>query len=65
MNVEELKKEAAALSPEKQRELAAFLVHLRNTRDADYDSVMQQRMEEKDRSRWLTPDEFERRLDAR
>ena len=65
MNVEDLKREAAALSPEKQRELAAYLVHLRNTRDPSYDDIMRQRMEEKDRSRWLTPDEFERRLDAR
>jgi hypothetical protein len=65
MSVEELKRQAAALPPEKQRELAAFLVHLRNTRDAGYESVMRQRMDEKDRSRWLTPDEFERRLDAR
>jgi hypothetical protein len=65
MSVDELKREAASLAPEKQRELAAFLVQLRNSRDSHYDSTLQRKMNETDRSRWLTPDEFERRLDAK
>jgi len=64
MNVEELKKEAAALDREEQGELAAFLVSLRNSRDPAYRAAIQARMNEKDPARWLTPDQFERRLGA-
>ncbi|MSU25610.1 MAG: hypothetical protein EXS32_17535 [Opitutus sp.] len=65
MNVEELKNAAAALDPEKQGELAAFLVSLRNSRDPDYRTAMQERMNEKNPARWLTPDQFEQRLGVR
>ena len=64
MNVEELKKEVAALDREKQGELAAFLVSLRNSRDPAYRAAMQERMNEKNPARWLTPDQFEQRLGA-
>jgi hypothetical protein len=46
MNVEDLKKEAATLDHEKQGELAAFLVSLRNARDPAYRAAMQERMDE-------------------
>lgn len=65
MNVEELKKEAAGLDHEKQGELAAFLVSLRNSRDPAYRAAMEERMNEKDPARWLTPDQFEQRFGAR
>lgn len=64
MKIEELKKEAETLSFEQQGELAAYVVQLRNRRDPDYMAEMQRRIEDADRSHWLTPDEFERRLDA-
>ncbi|MBC7366933.1 MAG: hypothetical protein H7343_09015 [Undibacterium sp.] len=47
MNVEELKKEASALDYEKQGELAAFLISLRNSRDPAYKAAMQEKMNEK------------------
>ncbi len=65
MSVDELKQQAAALSHEKQGELAAFLISLRNSRDPAYRAATQDRMNENDRARWLTPEEFEERLDAR
>ncbi len=64
MNVEELKREAAALDHEKQGELAAFLISLRNWRDPAFRAAMRERMNEKNPTRWLTPDQFEQRLEA-
>lgn len=64
MNVEDLKREVAALDREKQGELAAFIISLRNARDPVYQAEIQERMNEKDRSRWLTPEQFEQRLNA-
>ena len=64
MSVEELKRQAAELSFDKQGELAAFLVALRNARDPNYQALMQDRMNEQDRRHWLTPDQFEKQLDG-
>jgi hypothetical protein len=64
MTVEQVKKEAEALTFEEQGELAAYLVQLRNRRDPEYMREIQSRIEDPDRSHWLTPEEFEKRLDA-
>ena len=64
MTIEQVKKEAAALSFEEQGELAAYLVHLRNREDPDYLPELQRRIKDTNRSHWLTPEEFEQRLDA-
>ena len=64
MTIEEIKKEAETLSFEQQGELAAFLVQLRNRRDPSYMAEINERIEDRERSHWLSPDEFERRLDA-
>jgi hypothetical protein len=63
MSIEQLKKEAAALSFEEQGQLAAFLVQLRNRQDPEYLTEMGRRISDKDRSHWLTPEEFEKKLD--
>jgi hypothetical protein len=62
MSIEELKKEASALSPERQRELIAYLLHLRESQDPNYPAMLAQRLDDADRRHWLTPDEFEARL---
>ena len=64
MSVEELKKTVATLSPSEQNELTAFLFHLRHRGDAAYQATLAARMRDKDPARWLTPEEFEKRLDA-
>ena len=64
MSIEQLKKEAATLSFQQQGELAAYLVQLRNRQDPDYLREMQRRIEDKDQANWLTPVEFERKLDG-
>jgi hypothetical protein len=65
MSVEELKKTVATLSPGEQNELTAFLFHLRHRGDVAYQAKLKARMDDKDPSRWLTPEEFEKRLDAK
>ena len=64
MSVEELKKTVATLSPGEQNELTAFLFHLRHRGDVAYQATLKARMDDKDPSHWLTPEEFEKRLDA-
>jgi hypothetical protein len=64
MSVEELKKTVATLSPSEQNELTAFLFHLRHRGDAAYQATLTARMRDKDPAHWLTPEEFEKRLDA-
>ena len=63
MSVKDLKKELVALNAAERAEVAAFLFHLRHATDADYQAAVEQRLNDKDPSHWLTPDEFERRLD--
>ena len=64
MTVEQVKREAATFSFEEQGELAAYLIQLRNRRDPEYLPELQRRIEDTGRSHWLTPDQFEKRLDA-
>jgi len=58
----DLKRELAALSTTEQAEVAAFLFQLRRRQDTDYQATLRRRIDDKDPSHWLTPDEFERRL---
>jgi hypothetical protein len=58
----DLKKELVALSAPEQAEVAAFLFQLRHRDDAEYQGKIRRRLDDKDPSHWLTPDEFERRL---
>ena len=62
MSVMDLKRELVALSASEQAEVAAFLFQLRRKHDADYQSTLSRRIDDKDPSHWLTPDEFEKRL---
>jgi hypothetical protein len=63
MSIEQLKKEAAALSFEEQGQLAAYLVQLRNRQDPRYQGEMRQRIEDQDRAHWVTPEQFGKKLD--
>jgi hypothetical protein len=65
MSVAEIKEKLAALSRREQDEVVAFLFHLRHAGDAEYQSILAQRLEDRDRSHWLTPAQFERELDKR
>jgi hypothetical protein len=65
MSVEELKRALAGLSAEEQKELSAFLFHLRHRADPAYQDTIQRRLTDKDPSHWLTPEQFEQRLDQK
>jgi hypothetical protein len=63
MSVEEIKQTIAALSLAEQREISAFLFHLRHKTDGDYQVEVDARLSDRDPSHWLTLDDFEKRLD--
>jgi hypothetical protein len=62
MSVMDLKNELIALTAKEQAEVAAFLFQLRRQADADYQATLRRRLDDKDTSHWLTPEEFEKRL---
>jgi hypothetical protein len=63
MSLEQLKREVTALNDREQAELIRFTLQWRHAHDADYRQELTDRLDEADKSHWLTPDEFERRLD--
>ena len=65
MSVEDLKRALTTLSPSEQSEVSAFLFHLRHRADAAYQKTVEGRTIDKDSSHWLTPEEFEKRLDEK
>ena len=65
MSVEQIKRELTGLSTAQQDEVTAFLFHLRHRDDPDYRRTVGDRLEDRDAQHWLTPDEFERQLNAR
>jgi hypothetical protein len=62
MSLEQLKREVTALSDREQAELIRYTLQLRYANDSEYRDEVTQRLNNTDKSRWLTPDEFERRL---
>ena len=65
MSVEQIKTSLASLSASEQREVSAFLFQLRHAGDPDYRERVEARLSDKNPSHWLTPEEFERRLDQK
>jgi len=63
MSIQELKQQLVTLPRNEQDEVIAFLFHLRNGEEADYISGVARRSQDTDPSHWLSPDDFERRLD--
>lgn len=61
MSLAELKKESAALSPEEQRELAAFLSVIRMKQTGEWD-VATTNPALSEREGWVTLDEAKRQL---
>lgn len=64
MSVQEIKEKLATLPRKEQDEVIAFLFRLRHADDVDYQAGISQRLEDKERSHWLAPDEFERELEV-
>lgn len=65
MSVQELKEKLASLPRKDQDEVIAFLFHLRHADDTEYQAGLARRLQDKDPSHWLSPDDFELRLDKK
>jgi hypothetical protein len=63
VSFEQLKREVALLNGKEQAELISYTLQLRYAQDADYHREVADRLNDADKSNWLTPEEFERRLD--
>lgn len=63
MSVDEIKHGIALLSPSEQNEVSAYLFHLRHASDPEFQERVESRLADTDPKHWLTPEEFERRLD--
>ncbi|HUA69328.1 MAG TPA: hypothetical protein VMA13_12335 [Candidatus Saccharimonadales bacterium] len=63
MSFEQLKEEVALLDNQKQAELIAYTLQLRYAHDAGWRREVADRLNDADKSHWLTPGDFERRLD--
>ena len=63
MSFEQLKHEVALLDDRRQAELISYTLQLRYAHDASYRREVAERLNDADKSHWLTPDEFEQRLD--
>ena len=62
MSFEQLKQQVTTLSDQEQAELISFTLQLRHAHDATYRREVTDWLNDQDKSHWLTPDEFERRL---
>jgi hypothetical protein len=65
MSVQELKEQLAALARNEQDEVIAYLFGLRHAGDSQYERQISGRLNDKDASHWVSPDEFERQLDKK
>ncbi len=63
MSLEELKTEVTLRNQQEQAELIGFTLKLRHAHDPAYQQEVADRLNDQSPSHWLTPDEFERRLD--
>jgi len=62
MSFEQLKQQVTTLSDREQAELISFTLQLRHAHHADYRHEVTDRLNDRDKSHWLTPDGFECRL---
>jgi len=63
MSFEQLKHEVALLNGEEQAKLISYTLQLRYAQDVSYRREVTDRLNDADKSHWLTPDAFEHRLD--
>jgi len=62
VSFEQLKREVALLDEQQQADLIAYTLQLRYAHDAGHHREVTDRLNDADKSNWLTPDEFERRI---
>jgi hypothetical protein len=62
VSFDQIKREVALLDEQQQADLISYTLQLRYAHDASYHREVTDRLNDADKSHWLTPDEFERRL---
>jgi hypothetical protein len=62
VSFEQIKREVAMLDGQQQADLISYTLQLRYAHDSSYHREVTDRLNDADKSHWLTPDEFERRL---
>ena len=62
MSMAELMREVAELSPERQNELAAFLLHLRLKRDPGWRDELTRRIDDKNPENWMSLEDWKKEL---
>jgi hypothetical protein len=65
VSVQEIKEKLAGLPRKAQDEVVAFLFQLRHAEDAEYQEAIARRMGDRQRSHWVSPEDFEKRLDKK
>jgi hypothetical protein len=61
MTIEEIKAQLARSAKAEQEHVMAYLVHLRHSRESAVKEEITRRMDDRDRSNWVTLDELEKR----
>ena len=64
MSTAELMRVVAGLPVEQQKELAAFLLHLRLRQDQEWREEMARRIDDRDPSHWVTLEDWQKELAA-
>jgi hypothetical protein len=62
MSMAELMREVADLPPERQNELAAFLLHLRLQRDPAWRTELTRRIDDKNPDHWVSLEDWKREM---
>ncbi len=62
MSMAEIMREVSRLDPEGQRELAAYLLHLRLQHDTSWRAEMTRRIDDRNPATWMAPDAVQAEL---
>jgi hypothetical protein len=65
VSFEQLKREVAMLDDQHQAELISYALQLRYSHDGEHRREVADRLNDGNKSHWLSPDDFERRLDSK
>jgi hypothetical protein len=64
MTIEQIKSEVQGLSEAEQNHLAAFLTHLRHSRDEQIREEITRRNADRNPSNWVSPDELRKHWES-
>jgi hypothetical protein len=62
MSMADLMREVAGLEPERQNELASYLLHLRLERDPEWRSELTKRIDDKNPNNWVSLEDWKKEI---